>query len=323
MATWLKLSPREHTAHRSPHEHTSYALLAALLFLVGLALSFYTVTAADLSWERPLPKGGSIGLTGQVPTEPPSEGATIAIPKDGQRFTASPIEVSGSCPPNILVELFRNDIFAGSTICDEAGKYKIFVDLLSGPNAFVARVYDALNQSGPDSNTVTVYFDFTAPQAAGASSLDNGIAPMIITTDAVFRGVFPNKEMSMPIGIVGGVPPYAINVQWGDLKNDLFSRGDNQSFRASHSYAKPGIYQIAVQATDSQGRVAFLTVAAIVNGQPDPVAGTVATTNPSIMSRLLALWPLYTAAVATVVSFWLGEKRERRSLAAHGQLLTP
>lgn len=71
MATWLKLSPREHTAHRSPHEHTSYALLAALLFLVGLALSFYTVTAADLSWERPLPKGGSIGLTGQVPTEPP------------------------------------------------------------------------------------------------------------------------------------------------------------------------------------------------------------------------------------------------------------
>lgn len=319
MATWLKLSPHAHTGKRIVHERTSYAVLALLLFGVGIMLSFYTVHAADYTWTRPLPAGGSIGLTGTMPGKPPTIGATITTPTDGQRYTSSPIELKGTCPANTLVEIFRNDIFAGSTICDEKGKYTITVDLLSGANAFIARVYDALNQSGPDSNKVTVFFDFTAQAAGGIRSLDSGVAPMIIITDAVYRGIFPDKEMSMPINILGGVPPYAINVLWGDTKNNLYPRADNQQFRAAHVYAKPGIYQVALQATDSQGRVAFLTVAAIVNGQPDPVAETTA---KAATPMLLALWPLYTAAVATVISFWLGEKRERHQLVAHGQLLT-
>ena len=78
-----------------------------------------------------------------------------------------------------------------------------------------------------------------------------------------------------------------------------------------------------MQATDSQGRVAFLTVAAIVNGQPDPVAATESDKPNSLAGHLMALWPLYTAAVAMVISFWLGEKRQKHALAAHGQLLTP
>lgn len=320
MATWLKISAHTHTGKPRTHEHTSYALLALLLFAVGIALSFYTAHAGDLTWTRPLPKGGSIGITGTMPGKPPTTGATIAKPSDGQHFTASPIEFSGTCPASTLVELFRNDIFSGSTICSEDGKYTITVDLLSGANTFVARVYDALNQAGPDSNKITVYFDFSAPQASGVRSLDVGGTPMVIITDAVFRGTFPGQEMSMPISILGGVPPYALNVMWGDTKNNLVSRVDNQEFRQPHTYAKAGIYQIALQATDSQGRVAFLTVAAIVNGQPDTVATT--ESKPST-PQFLALWPLYTAAIAMVISFWLGEKREKHALAAHGQLLTP
>lgn len=320
MATWLKLSAHKHSGRRVPHEQTSYIILALLLFAVGVVLSFYTVHAADFTWTRPLPAGGSIGLTGTMPAKPPTIGATINTPTDGQHFTTSPIELKGTCLANLLVEIFRNDIFAGSTICDEKGQYIITVDLLSGANIFFARVYDSLNQAGPDSNKVSVYFDFTAPTASGVRSLDSGVAPMIIITDAVYRGIFPDAEMSMPINVLGGVPPYAINVLWGDTKNNLYSRADNQEFRAAHTYAKPGIYQVAIQASDSQGRVAFLTVAAIVNGQPDPVA---ATETKSGTPMLLTLWPLYTAAVATVISFWLGEKRERHALAAHGQLLTP
>lgn len=328
MATWLKLSPHTHTGRRRPHEHTSYTALALLLFAVGIALSFYTAHAASLSWTRPLPASGSIGITGVMPGKPPTIAATIGPPADGQHFTSSPVTLSGTCPKDTLVEIFRNDIFAGSTVCDDNGKYTIEVDLLSGANAFIARVYDALNQAGPDSNKITVYFDFNAPIAKGATSLDAGAAPMVLITDAVYRGVFPNQPMSMPISILGGVPPYAINVLWGDTKNDLTSRADNQTFTVPHTYQKAGIYQIALQATDKQGRVAFLTVAAIVNGQPD-VATTTGSgqsgsgSSNAIVAQLLALWPLYTAAVAMVISFWLGEKREMHTLAAHGQLLTP
>lgn len=323
MATWLKISPHEHTAHHRPHEHTSYSVLALLLFAVGIALSFFTVHAADLSWTRPLPAEGSIGITGTMPGKPPTTGATIKTPSNGQHYTTSPIEITGSCPANMLVELFRNDIFAGSTICDEKGTFKITIDLLSGANTFIARVYDALNQAGPDSSPLSVYFDFTPSSAAPARSLDFGGSEMIINTDAVFRGAFPTKEMAIPISIVGGTPPYAVNIQWGDLKNTLASRADNQPFSSAHSYAKPGIYQIALQATDSQGRVAFIMVAAVVNGQVDPVAATSTPKTNTAITNLLALWPLYAAAVAMVVSFWLGEKREKSALAAHGQLLTP
>lgn len=321
MATWLKLSERAHTGKRRPHENTSYVLLAVLLFSVGVILSFYTAHAGDLSWTRPLPAGGSIGITGTMPGKPPTTGAVISVPDSDHHFTSSPIEISGTCPADTLVEIFRNDIFAGSTICDDKGKFTLSVDLLSGANTFIARVYDALNQAGPDSNKRTVYFDFTASVAGPIRSFDTGAAPMTIITDAVYRGTFPGQEMSVPINILGGVPPYAVNILWGDTKNNLVSRADNQEFRQPHVYAKAGIYQIALQTTDSQGRVAFLTVAAIVNGQPDTVTAT--ETKNSVTPQILALWPLYTSAVAMVISFWLGERRERRQLTAHGQILTP
>ncbi len=328
MATWLTLSPHKHTLRRRPHEHTSYAALAALLFVVGAALSFYTVHAASLSWTRPLPASGSIGITGTVPGKPPTTAATITSPTDGQHSTTTPLAVSGTCPANTLVELFRDNIFAGSTVCDSNGKYSVTVDLLSGKNSFVARVYDALNQAGPDSSTVTVYFDFTTQAATNVTSFDAGAAPMVLVTDAVYRGVFPQQTMTMPISILGGTPPYAVNVLWGDTKNNLQSLADNQTFNMPHTYDKPGIYQVALQATDSKGRVAFLTVAAIVNGQPDTTASTAGaagtgSSSNSTATQLLALWPLYTASVAMVVSFWLGEKREIRSLSSHGQILTP
>ena len=40
----------------------------------------------------------------------------------------------------------------------------------------------------------------------------------------------------------------------------------------AHTYTKAGTFQLSIQATDADNRVAFLTVASIVNGQPDTVA---------------------------------------------------
>jgi hypothetical protein len=71
------------------------------------------------------------------------------------------------------------------------------------------------------------------------------------------------------------------------------------------------VYQITLQASDSKGRAAFLMVAAIVNGQPEAAA---AGTKKPPVNKLLLLWPLYTASVAVLVSFWLGERREKHIL---------
>lgn len=316
MLALRSLLHHSHTGKLKPHEHTSYAPLGVLLAIVGVLLLTLTVDAAT---PYDGPESGSVGLTGVVPGKPPTTAATIETPSNGQRFSATPITVTGTCPENTLVEIFKTDIFAGSTTCSSTGRYTVEIDLLIGENRLVARVYDALNQPGPDSNMVTVFYDALPIQFGPLASFDFAGAQLLINTDAVIRGVFPEKEMAMRIDIIGGRPPYAVNVQWGDSTNKVIPRGDNIGFTVAHTYKKPGIYQVGIQASDADGRVAFLTVASIVNGQPDVVA---AATSQNNQNMLLMLWPLYTAILTAVISFWLGEKREKHVLKVRGQLAT-
>lgn len=311
----LKLIHHRHSGKLRPHEHTSYLPLGVLLLVVGLLLGVYTSYAAS-----PGPEAGSIGLTGTVPAKPPKIAPTIDSPKSGAHFSTTPVTVSGTCPKHTLVELYKNNIFAGSTPCLDNGTYSIEIDLLIGSNELFARVYDDLNQASPDSNKPTVVYDALPAQAGPLTSLNFGGAQLLLNTDAVFRGVFPNQEMTMPIDILGGTPPYAINIQWGDSSNKVVPRANNQSFTVGHVYARAGTYQISIQGSDANGRVAFLTVAAIVNGQPSPLAGstTEKTVSTTTMARLLTLWPLYASVVAIAISFWLGERREEHILLRSG-----
>lgn len=319
MLKWLKISHHDHSGKLRSHEHTSYLPLGLLLLVVGFALTGYSAYAAT---PYAGPEAGSIGLTGTMPGKPPTVAATIKVPINGQRFGTSPVAVSGTCPENTLVEIFKSDIFAGSTPCTSAGTFRLEIDLLIGQNILIAKVYDALNQPGPDSNAVTVFYDALPPQADPLAGLSFGGSQMLLNTDAVFRGVFPNDELNVPIDILGGTPPYAVNVQWGDSNNKIVPRNDNNTFRVGHIYKKAGTYQVTIQATDSQGRVAFLTVAAIVNGQP-PIEAAAATASASKPNQLLLLWPLYTASIAVLVSFWLGEQREKRILDKRGLIVHP
>lgn len=315
MLHWLKLSHHHHSGILRPHEHTSYLPLGLILLGVGFVLIAYTASAAS-----PPPEGGSIGLSGVMPGKAPTVAATIQQPTNGQRFSATPVVVSGTCPADTLVELFKNDIFAGSTACSATGKYSLEIDLLIGQNVLAARVYDALNQAGPDSNTVTVFYDALPPQAGALTPLNFGGDQLLLNTDAVFRGVFPNKDMNVPLDILGGTPPYAINIQWGDSTNKVIPRNDNLTFNATHSYKKPGTYQVSIQGTDAAGRVAFLTVASIVNGQPAIANST--TASATTTNKLLVLWPLYVGSFAVVISFWLGERREKQILMKRGMIVT-
>jgi hypothetical protein len=315
MLKWLKLSHHHHSGVLRPHEHTSYLPLGLILLGVGFILIAYTASAAS-----PGPESGSIGLSGVMPGKAPTVAATIRQPINGQRFSSTPMSVSGTCPANTLVELFKNDIFAGSTPCLAGGTYTLEIDLLIGQNILIARVYDSLNQPGPDSNAVTVFYDALPTQAGALTPLDFGGDQLLLNTDAVFRGVFPDKEMSVPIDILGGSPPYAINIQWGDSTNKVIPRNDNVTFSANHIYKKPGTYQVSIQGTDASGRVAFLTVASIVNGQPAIANATAAST--STTNKLLVLWPLYASAFAVVISFWLGERREKQILMKRGLIIT-
>ncbi len=306
MHHWLNMSHHKHSGRLRPHEYTSYLPLTLLLLIVGLALTISSVYAAG----HPLPEAGSLGLTGTMPGPAPTVAAVITSPTSQKHVSSTPTIVAGTCPAKTLVEVYKNDIFAGSTFCSDTGHFSIEIDLLIGQNILIARVYNALNQPGPNSAPVTVFYDALPPQATSLTSFNFGGAQLLLNSDAVYRGIFPDKQMNVPLDILGGTPPYAVNVQWGDSTNKVVPRNDDIPFTIDHTYKKPGVYQVSFQASDSQQRVAFLTVASIVNGQPAVVASG-ATAKLSV-NKLLMLWPLYTASAAVVLSFWLGERREKR-----------
>lgn len=309
----LKLIHHSHSGRLKPHEHTSYIPLALMVLLVGFLLVSFSVQSFVQADPRD-PQYGSIGLTGQMPTKPPSQAATIDTPKNGQRFPTSPITISGTCPSAVLVEVYKNNIFAGSAPCETDGTFSLQIDLLYGQNTLTAQVYDVLNQAGPVSNIVTIFYDATPPLAASLNFLNFGASQLLLNTDSVYRGTFPEQVLNVPISILGGAAPFAVNVQWGDSTNKVIPRSDNTVFNASHTYKKAGTYKVTFQATDGQQQVAFLTVAAIVNGQPAVLNTSNSQGSGKALNKLLVLWPLYAILITLVSSFWLGERHEKKVL---------
>jgi len=317
MRSRIKISKHKHTGHLRPHEHTSYMPLFVMVFIVGLMLVGFSVTTFVEA--SPPPQAESVSLTGTVPKAPPKEGATIDVPSDQKHFTTSPITVSGTCPASTLVEIYKNDIFAGSAPCETNGTYSVQIDLLYGKNVLTAQVFDVLNQAGPTSKPVTIFYDATPPPAASLSALNFLGTQLLIHTEAVYRGTFPGQTLNVPISLLGGIGPYAVSIDWGDGGKSIIPRSDNSIFNAPHIFKKAGTYKITIEVTDSSGQVAFMTVAAIVNGQPAVIAGTNTSANAKTsLSKLIVLWPLFAILVTMVVSFWLGEKREKKVMQKHG-----
>jgi len=250
-------------------------------------------------------QSGSIGIQGTIPSPPPARGATIVVPSNGAIFTNVPITVSGLCPTGLLVKIFDNNVFVGSTVCVN-GSYSLQIDLFSGRNDLVARVYDALDQAGPDSNTVTVTFN-------DAQFLQFGTHVSLSSVYAE-RGAPPGSELDWPILLSGGTGPYAISVDWGDgSPSDLFSVDNAGPLTIKHVYKLAGIYKVIVKATDKNGGEAFLQLVGQATGaaQNNNKGGNVIIVKDVLWWPALAMLPLIFAA------FWIGRRHELYSLRKH------
>lgn len=276
----------------------------------GLWLAVLGLVPASAQVQNP--QTGSIGLEGTVPTDPPTVGATITFPSNGQVFTDIPITVQGICPADLLVKIFKNEVFAGAVVCGSNGSYQVEIDLFSGSNELVARVFDALDQPGPDSNLVTVTYN-DAPE-------DDGIAQLVLTSNFALRGADAGSELSWPLALSGGLRPYAISVDWGDGETTPFPLELAGNFTITHTYDEPGVYRLIVRATDSRGKTAFLQLVAVANGESSqqPDSGGTADTEGSgggLSSRVrIPLLPVYIMFFFVISTFWLGRRYEIRRI---------
>lgn len=284
--------------------------LRLILAVVVLCLFFGALSTRSQAAEE----SGSVGLEGTIATAPPTVGATITVPRNGQVFTEIPITVSGICTGDVLIKLFKNNVFGGSAQCTN-GSYSLTIDLFSGTNELVARVYDALDQAGPDSNTVTVTFN---------DSRGGSISRPTLTSNYAKRGANPNETLIWPIILSGGDGPYAISVDWGDGKtSDLFTQTFAGTFDISHVYDRPGVYNIVIRAGDSNDSVAFLQLVGIANGPLTQDGEEDIASNTIIINKIL--WqPLLFILPLLVVCFWLGMRYSinalRRKMEAQQRL---
>lgn len=270
--------------------------VATIILVVASSLGLATPAHAVTN-----PQSGSVGLEGTIPSPPPSRGATITVPSNGQTFTQLPITVRGLCPDNVLVKLFKNNVFGGSAQCTN-GSYSIITDLFSGKNELVARVYDDLDQAGPDSNIVTVTFNDATFAVFGPR--------LSLTSEFAKKGANPNENLAWPITLSGGQGPYAMSVDWGDgTQPDLSSQQFPGIITLNHKYASPGIYNILIKATDKNGATAYLQLVGVANGKAGQ--STASTNNSKITTIVKVLWwPAAVAIPLIIATFWLGKRHE-------------
>jgi hypothetical protein len=277
--------------------------ISLVLAVLVLIVNFQQTARAD----NPGPQADSVGLEGTIPSNPPANAATIALPGNNAVFTSTPITISGLCPSGLLIKIFDNGVFVGSTVCVN-NSYTLQIDLFSGTNQLVARDYDALDQAGPDSNTITVTFN-------DAQLLQTGTS-LSLTSIYAEKGATPGAELSWPIQLNGGTGPFAISVDWGDgSPQGLLSVATDGTFILTHTYSTAGVYAVVIKAVDKNGQAAFLQLIGQATGaiQSNNKNGS----NVIVQKENLLLWPILAMIPLIISSFWLGRRYERRALSNH------
>jgi hypothetical protein len=310
------------------HPTSVFGLLVLGVFLVGLT---YQTLALQYT------------VTAKVPAAALTVGANILDPADGQVVSARPITVTGDCPNNSYMKLYRNNLFSGVTSCVN-NAFSIQTDLSVGDNALRIRDYNATDDPGPA--TATVHITYQPPDNGGVNPGDTptptspqtpaagpaaAAPPLQLWSDYHFNAISVGQTCSWTLSFRTGKSPYSLRVAWGDNQNTHLSVPSHKPFTISHSYQNPGYYPVMVRGNDAAGRTVSLQLVAfvkhaggsnaindIVNSQRKPVSSQTAT---GIKKWLWVAWPTYTVVSLMAVSFWLGEQRQVLQVVKQGTRL--
>jgi len=321
-ASLVTIAPHPHTGRSLHRRHTSHGILFLALVITGVLLfnNLGTLRAFGLQ------SSGSTTVTVNVAGDPPTVGADITFPTDNSLTKSPQIEVKGTCPAQLLVATYNNGVFAGSTVCTNAGEYAIVIQLVVGVNILQSQDYDGLNQPGPATAQVTItreedpvpvtspnpevpeiattQDDITpdptpavvapAPQpevnpcfdTSKTDSLDPENPTIIVS--CIKRSIFSGETVTVPIRIAGGSAPYALWIDWGDGVTELKTVLDSEYHDYRHTYTTAGIIGISLKTTDAKGATSFIQTVVQVNGSTAPGAAT--TPFNTFVSGLGSVW---------------------------------
>lgn len=320
--------PIKKTNYRSRRTLFGYPLVIFLLLCAGVFLLMATFPSlAD-----------DIRVTAKVSGPLVTDPAVITSPAGGQRFSALPIDVEGTCPANAsYIEIYRNSIMSGSAICDSNDRFQISMDLFAGANSLTAHVFNMTDDEGPVSAAVNVVYDASQPPAGGGQqtagrepgrATGQPLPPLLAKTEFVYKGYQLGELVEWPIEISGGLLPYTADVDWGDGSSDIYQRPAAGEFIISHRYSRlPSrnrSFTIKVRATDAAGGQSYLQFFVLVTSKISSAPSASIFTKPipgaAEKNWLWIAWPAYLALILMVICYWLGEREEIIVLKKKGLL---
>lgn len=322
----LRLVEHKHTGKLVKAHHSSYIALVGILVFVGF---FMFITQSIVKADS------TVSVTAVVNGPGPTVGATITSPINGFNIVnLNPSQVSGTCVSSLFVVVYDDTTLSSSTICTAGGTFSLNVQLHQGTNVLTARNFDALNQAGPDTPTVTVTFttevvvqDVPKPNLPVTPVIIPGVTPGIsdcanyVPTGALNAGGEPhvavvcvpqtipvNEDHNIGVLVWGGVPPYALNFKWGSGDETLLSM-DQPGYRSIKvHYASSGIYNINVQVTDRGSTATAGQSAVQVTNSAKPAQTLIQIINNiTSTSWFETPVPLYVIAVGLTLGFWGGD----------------
>lgn len=225
--------------------------------------------------------------------------------------------ITGTAPPfsNVVVTIHSNPILCETT-ADSQGFWSCKVNQtlpLGLHHVFIA----ATTTSGKILNFTP--FEFIATKTAPSKIITP--AKFTLTTNFKPTGYVINQPVNFNLNIVGGVSPYAFNINWGDGSNTEVTRALSGEFTISHSYGTTSSLltneTIKVEGIDSLGNATSLQVfAPIKNPAYTNIVAYVSQASglwsifSSAKAWLWVIWPAYAVIILMMFSFWLGERRE-------------
>jgi hypothetical protein len=249
------------------------------------------------------PASGTTIINSIVYGPAPTVAPTIDQPASGASFDSNLVSVGGTCLANLQVKVFKNNIFAGSTLCSASSTYEMQISLFEGKNDLIARIYDNLDQPGPDSNLVSIYYyPLVAPtqsiaQKQQQTSTQN--SQFIISYDYSVNTAYEKKSFKLPFQIIGGVGSYAVAIDWGDGTSDVYQFDQAGNYAPEHIYKKSGNYIIKINGTDKSNQKAYLQTLVFVSGA---ISITAKILSPLSECKPDVLWPLATASLALLLT---------------------
>lgn len=242
---------RKRAVHRRPaHKRVLlHPFSAFLLLCVGVLVAGSTFHGRAVTYD----------VTAKVPAPALTEAAVITEPSDQAHVSFNSLGVSGTCPANSYVKLFRQDIFAGVDACS-GGRFHVLTSLSPGANELNTRVFNTTDDEGPASPPVTVYYDLP-PASSSPPATPTSLQISNIEEDVYEQGLI--REVSSNPTVSGWAPPFSeVVVTFYSEPSICKTKADSKgawSCTLAHALP-PGIHHVVIEATTPSGeRITFPT----------------------------------------------------------------